>query len=94
MKLKLTEGFGTIRNIVSVQLSVDSPGNNVVGDMHMLRRSGWRGGPTYQFHPNEHGKALGLKRVVGSSVRAMLKQLGTESSNATTAKQTPHDQSS
>ena len=74
MELKLVSGFGTIRNVVPVVTKAAN--NEIVGDMHMHRRSGWRGGPSYQFHPNERGSSLGLKNAVGPSVRELLKQLG------------------
>ncbi len=76
MKLRLNAGFGTIRNIVPVSAEGAGLHGKIVGDMHMLRRSGWRGGPSYQFHPNEQGEALGLKNAMGTSVRQLLKQLG------------------
>lgn len=71
MKFKLKGGFGAVRNIVPV---VDER-ETVVGDMHIMRRSGWRGGPTYRFHPNGHGVALGLKHTTSPSTRTLLGEL-------------------
>lgn len=85
MKVKLNGGFGAARNIVPVVASDTSNQNLILGEMHMLRRSGWRGGPTYQFHPNEHGEALGLKATVGKSVRQILKELTSSVSPITKA---------
>lgn len=70
MKLKLLGSF-EIRNIVPV--STEPQG--IVGEMHILRRSGWRGGPSYQFHPNATGWALGLRPGTSTKVRALLATL-------------------
>jgi hypothetical protein len=70
---KLQGGFGAVRNIVPV-----IAGELVIGEMHINRRSGWRGGPSYQFYPNFEGTTLGLKSLRGPSTRALLRQLGEE----------------
>jgi hypothetical protein len=71
MKLKTTGGF-EIRNIVSVYIVGDG---KVVGEMHIERTSGWRGGPSYRFYPNATGQVLGLKDKAGKSLRQLLKDI-------------------
>lgn len=79
MDLKLQGGFGTTRNIVPVVaarplLLAGSP--TIVGEMHINRRSGWRGGPSYQFFPNDYGLKNGFKNATGQSVRKLLREIG------------------
>lgn len=71
-KVKLKHGFGEF-NKVPVLLD----GRVTIGEMHMRRRVGWRGGPSYQFYPNAEGEALGLKNIVinETKVRPILKHL-------------------
>ena len=69
MKLKLKNGFGAVRNIVLV---LNAATGDVVGEAHINRRPGWRGGPWYSFHPNEAGASAGLQHRSEPSVRALL----------------------
>ena len=71
-KPRLDGSFSNARNIVRVVIE-GAP--NAVGDLHIVRRSGWRGGPTYHFHPNAHGSQLGLKRLIRKSARQVLREI-------------------
>lgn len=67
MELKLASPFGAQRNIANVL-----HGDVVVGQMHVKRRSGWIGGRTYRFFPNEQGKSFGLKHKSDHEIKTLL----------------------
>jgi hypothetical protein len=75
MKIRLLMSFGTSRNVVPVVMEEDRSATFMVGEMNMVRRSGWRGGPTYHFHPNDYGANIGLKLISGASIRGLLQDL-------------------
>lgn len=74
MQVELKHGFGTIYNIVPVRVKVANA-ESIVGEVHKHRRSGWRGGPSYQFHPNANGEGLGMKSETASKVHLLMVKL-------------------
>ena len=47
--------FGAVRVVVPVTVN-----SQKVGELRRTDTTGWRGGPTYIFHPNDYGIARGL----------------------------------
>ena len=76
MKIKIDGSF-EVRNILRVYASAVE-----IGEMHIHRRSGWRGGPSYQFHPNAEGTARWLKPISGKTVSDLKRQIETTISKA------------
>lgn len=44
---------------------------DVVGEVRVIRASGWRGGNTYEFEPNELGLGLGLRSARSQRLREL-----------------------
>lgn len=72
MKLKLMEAFAGVRMKVRV---ADESGKQV-GEIHKSTTSGWRGGPSYRFYPDD---GTGLRSESDQSVRKLLEKIGAQS---------------
>lgn len=62
--MKLEKGGFQIRNI---RKAFAADGAHI-GEVIINRRSGWHGGPSYQFYPNEEGARRGITGRVGTKL--------------------------
>ena len=58
-------------NFVSLNIRIAISDGVEIGEVHIHRRSGWRGGPSYAFHPNDEGVKLGFGHRIASSIKTL-----------------------